>query len=288
MPRGHRELFVGTRNELLLVLELVRIDDQNMLRCQCDCGAVKVLHASNFKRTRSCGCIKRRPRKMAHERVGQTFGRLTVDGISRLDGKTFAKCKCVCGNSHTAELRNIIIGATLSCGCLLVEQNLKIDEGAICHHPLHGTFLDMHKRCERSEHPSFANYGGRGIRVCSRWSDFLAFVADMGPRPDGHSIDRRDNDRGYECGVCQECVTAGRKPNCRWVTQATQNRNRSNNVYVEIEGVRQLAQDSAQSLGVTRQAIHLRIKNGWDPVEACTLPKWSSPTLRLAIVKKSG
>jgi hypothetical protein len=73
----------------------------------------------------------------------------------------------------------------------------------------------MIDRCHNPSAPTFASYGGRGIAVCDRWREsFAAFVADMGERPAGTTIDRIDNDRGYEPG------------NCRWASMAVQSRNR--------------------------------------------------------------
>jgi len=72
----------------------------------------------------------------------------------------------------------------------------------------------MLQRCYNPNHPAYAYYGARGIRVCKRWHTFENFLADMGEPPLGLSIDRIDNDSGY------------RPTNCRWATRSEQMRNR--------------------------------------------------------------
>ena len=81
-------------------------------------------------------------------------------------------------------------------------------------------------RCNNPNAHNYARYGGRGIRVCKRWTDsFRAFLEDLGPRPEGMTLDRIENDGHYSCGKCDECRTKGWPANCRWATYSEQCRN---------------------------------------------------------------
>jgi hypothetical protein len=83
--------------------------------------------------------------------------------------------------------------------------------------PTYSSWSAMLQRCTNPESESYADYGGRGITVCERWLRFENFLADVGNRPDGTTLDRIDNDRGYE------------PDNVRWATRAVQNANQRRN-----------------------------------------------------------
>lgn len=117
-------------------------------------------------------------------------------------------------------------------------------------HPLYNVWRSMRDRCMNPNFRQWDAYGGRGISICERWNDFHAFVADMGPRPPGYSLDRIDNDGDYT------------PENCRWADRKTQQRNQRRAVYVDIEGFRYRAIELAELAGVKTDTIVKRAKRG--------------------------
>jgi hypothetical protein len=134
----------------------------------------------------------------------------------------------------------------------------------------------MVQRCTNERGRAWKDYGGRGISVCARWLEsFESFFADMGARPTRRSLDRIDNDGGYWCGKCEECVRLGRPANCRWATtkqQAANKRPPSDAVWIEHNGERLISAEWARRLGISRQAFEFRLRSGWTVDRACTTP----------------
>jgi hypothetical protein len=116
------------------------------------------------------------------------------------------------------------------------------------HRSTYECWVNMKTRCGNPNSASFARYGGRGIQVCNRWQDFDNFFADMGARPDGLTLERRDNDGAYE------------PKNCYWATRKAQARNRASNIVATVDGTTLHARDWAARLGVSPNAFYTRAR----------------------------
>lgn len=116
--------------------------------------------------------------------------------------------------------------------------------------PTYITWQSMLLRCYNPSTNGFENYGGRGIKVCPEWHEFSRFLADMGERPDGLTLDRIDTDDDYRPG------------NCRWATLSTQKRNMRNAAIIEFNGESHTAAEWGRILGTHRNNILRRFKRG--------------------------
>lgn len=184
---------------------------------------------------------------------GLRFGKLTVvQPTGKIDRLV---CLCDCGNQKIARLSHLRAGSVKSCGCLLVTRPKEV----------HGTYLasrtpeykawdGMVRRCTIAHHPAFALYGGRGIIVCGRWlgaGGFGNFLDDMGPRVDGASLDRVDNEAGYS------------PENCEWSNRVKQaNNRRTNKLFTHDNQTKTLAEWAAVT-GVSDNTMRERLKSGW-------------------------
>lgn len=162
--------------------------------------------------------------------TGQKFGNLTAIKFSHKDDRNNAHWHftCDCGTDHVARGSEVSRGAIQSCGCIRVENTKKANvKHGMARTPTYKTWISMRSRCTNESDVNYSQYGGRGISVCDEWlSEFTVFLADMGEQPEGLSLDRIDNDKGYS------------KENCRWATAKEQHRNKRNSKYWFIDGVR--------------------------------------------------
>lgn len=159
-------------------------------------------------------------RRRADIPIGTVFGRLTVQYRERgrnKFGQYRWSCMCSCGTPVSVTASALQSGGTRSCGCLREEYystHQRHGHGrAARRSATYRSWDHMIQRCTNPSNDNYRYYGGRGINVCPRWRDFSMFLADMGERPFGRSLDRIENDGNYEPG------------NCRWATAKEQQRN---------------------------------------------------------------
>jgi hypothetical protein len=180
---------------------------------------------------------------------GARFGRIAVIGrdaprIYAGRSETMWRCRCDCGSEFSASTAILKKGHKRSCGCLSAESR----KDRATKHGLHGTrtyvsWISMVNRCTNSKLAIYKRYGGRGITVCDRWREFENFLADMGERPEGMSLDRIDNNGNYDPG------------NCRWANDRQQSENRRSTRWIEHDGMRLSVSEWARRLGVNRATL---------------------------------
>lgn len=127
--------------------------------------------------------------------------------------------------------------------------------------PTYQSWIQMKRRCTAPNHHLYARYHGRGITICDRWlTSFENFLADMGVRPTGRTIDRIDNSKGYY------------PENCRWATPKEQVNNTDHPHLITFDGKTMHVSDWAKHLGIPRAALAMRLCNGWSIDRALMTP----------------
>ena len=189
-------------------------------------------------------CAMRKLMSNPVQMLDQTFGRWTVvAGPIRKSGKLYWSVRCACGKVRERLGSLLRAGLTLSCGCSRHAYGLSQT-------PAYRSWARMMDRCYRPDADSYPNYGGRGIAVCDRWHTFENFLADMGERPDGMEIDRKDNTLSYF------------KENCRWITKTENAWNKRNNTLIAYAGREVCLAEAAVLSGINYSTLRARVARG--------------------------
>lgn len=169
--------------------------------------------------------------------------------------RDYLSCRCCdCGAVHA--VRRDAVEHGLSTCCVKCRGKFHRTHGRTGT-PEWRSWNSMLRRCTTPGWSGYVKYGARGITVCERWrASFEAFLADMGPRPAGTTLDRINNAGNYEPG------------NCRWATLKTQARNTRSNRRITANGETLTLTEWAERSGVLRETIAHRLKRGMSPSEA--------------------
>jgi hypothetical protein len=182
------------------------------------------------------------------EIAGQRFNRWLALSYA---GKSCWNCRCDCGTEVPVNVRTLIRGKSRGCKKCAVypaPQPARVAlEAAGCFY----IYYTMIRRCTKKYDANYPRYGARGVFVCERWTrDPLAFVADMGPRPSGASLERKDNDGPYAPW------------NCKWATRYEQARNKRNNRRYSHDGQAKCAVEWSEIYGVPLYGLRARLLRG--------------------------
>jgi hypothetical protein len=196
--------------------------------------------------------------------TGSIFGKLTVLSLSERKRDSTYSCLCECGNSIVVAGSLLRTGHKPSCGCLtsfLRSQNAT--KHGLCAHPLYWILAGMKSRCYNTKEVAYADYGGRGIKVCDEWlaspETFIAWGLDNGWEK-GLQIDREDNDGDY-------CPN-----NCRFVTPKQNSRNRRSNIVIQYQGETKTLAEWCEGLHLNPGTCHSRFKRGWSADKVLSHP----------------
>lgn len=211
--------------------------------------------------------------------TGKTFHRWTVIAeAGRRQRAVQWLCRCECGSKRVVGGQSLRAGTSKSCGCYGREiwkqqaahmRSLKDTHGE-SNTPTWQSWRCMWARCTKPRTNGYKNYGGRGISICERWKDYRLFVEDMGHRPSGTTLGRKNSDLGYF------------PDNCRWETHAAQRRNSKQNVFFTFNSLRLCATDWARRLGLSTSAMGKRLSK-WPLEKALTYPVQTNKQTTLKI-----
>ncbi len=216
----------------------------------------------------------------AQDLTGKRFNRWVVINFDHLKKgyNRFWKCKCDCGKEKIVSGYSLLYNNSKSCGCFNSEiasiNGKKRKTHGMSESGVYESWYDMINRCQNPIRGAFIDYGGRGIKICKRWSSsFENFYKDMGERPTGKTLDRINNNLNYSCGKCEECIKNVWSFNCQWATKKEQMRNTRKNVNIEYKGQIKCISEWAEEYKIPYQLVWNRLfRRFWMIEEALTTP----------------
>lgn len=175
--------------------------------------------------------------------LGDKYNRLTVIEFDRLEKNkgAFWKCRCDCGTIKVVNSHDLRSGNTKSCGCYFKEIAGKstTTHGHATNYKVSGSYKSwrsMKSRCNNPKNNHYYNYGARGITYCDRWEKYENFFKDLGERPAGYSLERKDPNGNYE------------PENCCWIPNNEQAKNTRRTVWVILNGEKMIQAEAARRL----------------------------------------
>lgn len=202
-----------------VVLKQIKTDKPGkQYECMCDCGNLGIKSGTELRASRGLQCrecmysILHDPQR----EIGKKYGKWTIVeyiGIHR--NLQQYKIKCECGLESINVAADLRAGKTKQCSTCHNRENSENNKiHGMYKNQIYKVWTSMIQRCTNPKTTHYYRYGGRGINVCERWLKFDNFYSDMGPRPDGLTLDRINNNGNYE------------PENCRWITHQENCRNR--------------------------------------------------------------
>lgn len=206
--------------------------------------------------------------EMRSKFVGEVFSFLTVLDVVPFGVRALRlQCLCECGAITLARPSQLLTREKTSCGCWKQQvlgyrsrthgqSNSRISGYK---NRTYGIWQAMRDRCSNPNRKDYHRYGGRGITVTKRWDIYENFLEDMGEAPEGLTLDRADNNKGY-------C-----KKNCTWATRRQQAYNSTRMIYIEHEGETMALCQWQKQMNVSAGTYYARRKRGWSIKEALSL-----------------
>jgi len=201
--------------------------------------------------------MKKYKRSLRRDLTGCMFNGIRAVRLAGRDKLNKARWEfvCHCGRVFIEDGYTISSGKSKSCGC---KKGAKTHE--LSNTRVYNILVGMKQRCRNKKCVSYYKYGGRGIDYCHEWGDFENFYNDMGEAPQGFTLDRIDNNKGYS------------KENCRWTDVKTQARNTRTNHFLTYKNKTLCVTEWAELTGLERGTISSRLRQGWSIERILTTP----------------